>query len=149
MKSLFECVVKYAIYIGLTLYSSPFYALEIIPENMEVKFPGMYISGSGQNADANPANGQIYVVRFYVEGEPGKKIVVSLPSNQYLNHSQKSKRLRIKKFYFGCGLSKRGRAKIKGNGRSKLLCIGAKVKIGANHPAGLYTSTIPFEVNYK
>lgn len=149
MKSLFECVVKYAIYIGMTLYSSPFYALEIIPENMEVKFPGMYISGSGQNADANPANGQIYVVRFYVEGEPGKKIVVSLPSNQYLNHSQKSKRLRIKKFYFGCGLSKRGRAKIKGNGRSKLLCIGAKVKIGANHPAGLYTSTIPFEVNYK
>ncbi|WP_434567103.1 DUF4402 domain-containing protein [Vibrio chagasii] len=149
MKSLFECVVKYAIYIGLTLYSSPFYALEIIPENMEVKFPGMYISGSGQNADANPANGQIYVVRFYVEGDPGKKIVVSLPSNQYLNHSQKSKRLRIKKFYFGCGLSKRGRAKIKGNGRSKLLCIGAKVKIGANHPAGLYTSTIPFEVNYK
>lgn len=149
MKSLFECVVKYAIYIGLTLYSSPFYALEIIPENMEVKFPGMYISGSGQNADANPANGQIYVVRFYVEGEPGKKIVVSLPSNQYLNHSQKSKRLRIRKFYFGCGLSKRGRAKIKGNGRSKLLCIGAKVKIGANHPAGLYTSTIPFEVNYK
>ena len=149
MKSLFECVVKYAKYIGLTLYSSPFYALEIIPENMEVKFPGMYISGSGQNADANPANGQIYVVRFYVEGEPGKKIVVSLPSNQYLNHSQKSKRLRIKKFYFGCGLSKRGRAKIKGNGRSKLLCIGAKVKIGANHPAGLYTSTIPFEVNYK
>lgn len=149
MKSLFECVVKYAIYIGLTLYSSPFYALEIIPENMEVKFPGTYISGSGQNADANPANGQIYVVRFYVEGEPGKKIVVSLPSNQYLNHSQKSKRLRIKKFYFGCGLSKRGRAKIKGNGRSKLLCIGAKVKIGANHPAGLYTSTIPFEVNYK
>ncbi|EGU39741.1 DUF4402 domain-containing protein [Vibrio splendidus] len=149
MKSLFECVVKYAIYIGLTLYSSPFYALEIIPENMEVKFPGMYISGSGQNADANPANGQIYVVRFYVEGEPGKKIVVSLPSNQYLNHSQKTKRLRIKKFYFGCGLSKRGRAKIKGNGRSKLLCIGAKVKIGANHPAGLYTSTIPFEVNYK
>jgi len=149
MKSLFEYVVKYAIYIGLTLYSSPFYALEIIPENMEVKFPGMYISGSGQNADANPANGQIYVVRFYVEGEPGKKIVVSLPSNQYLNHSQKSKRLRIKKFYFGCGLSKRGRAKIKGNGRSKLLCIGAKVKIGANHPAGLYTSTIPFEVNYK
>ncbi|MFM2610112.1 DUF4402 domain-containing protein [Vibrio campbellii] len=149
MKSLFECVVKYAIYIGLTLYSSPFYALEIIPENMEVRFPGMYISGSGQNADANPANGQIYVVRFYVEGEPGKKIVVSLPSNQYLNHSQKSKRLRIKKFYFGCGLSKRGRAKIKGNGRSKLLCIGAKVKIGANHPAGLYTSTIPFEVNYK
>ncbi|WP_258098815.1 DUF4402 domain-containing protein [Vibrio chagasii] len=149
MKSLFECVVKYAIYIGLTLYSSPLYALEIIPENMEVKFPGMYISGSGQNADANPANGQIYVVRFYVEGEPGKKIVVSLPSNQYLNHSQKSKRLRIKKFYFGCGLSKRGRAKIKGNGRSKLLCIGAKVKIGANHPAGLYTSTIPFEVNYK
>ncbi len=149
MKSLFECVVKYAIYIGLTLYSSPFYALEIIPENMEVKFPGIYISGSGQNADANPANGQIYVVRFYVEGEPGKKIVVSLPSNQYLNHSQKSKRLRIKKFYFGCGLSKRGRAKIKGNGRSKLLCIGAKVKIGANHPAGLYTSTIPFEVNYK
>ena len=121
MKSLFECVVKYAIYIGLTLYSSPFYALEIIPENMEVKFPGMYISGSGQNADANPANGQIYVVRFYVEGEPGKKIVVSLPSNQYLNHSQKTKRLRIKKFYFGCGLSKRGRAKIKGNGRSKLL----------------------------
>ncbi|MCG9694422.1 MULTISPECIES: DUF4402 domain-containing protein [Vibrio] len=149
MKSLFECVVKYAVYIGLTLYSSPFYALEIIPENMEVKFPGMYISGSGQNADANPANGQIYVVRFYVEGEPGKKIVVSLPSNQYLNHSQKSKRLRIRKFYFGCGLSKRGRAKIKGNGRSKLLCIGAKVKIGANHPAGLYTSTIPFEVNYK
>lgn len=149
MKSLFECVVKYAIYIGLTLYSSPFYALEIIPENMEVRFPGMYISGSGQNADANPANGQIYVVRFYVEGEPGKKIVVSLPSNQYLNHSQKSKRLRIKKFYFGCGLSKRGRAKIKGNGRSKLLCIGAKVKIGANNPAGLYTSTIPFEVNYK
>ncbi|MGI9877191.1 DUF4402 domain-containing protein [Vibrio chagasii] len=149
MKSLFECVVKYAIYIGLTLYSSPFYALEIIPENMEVKFPGIYISGSGQNADANPANGQIYVVRFYVEGEPGKKIVVSLPSNQYLNHSQKSKRLRIRKFYFGCGLSKRGRAKIKGNGRSKLLCIGAKVKIGANHPAGLYTSTIPFEVNYK
>lgn len=149
MKSLFECVVKYAIYIGLTLYSSPFYALEIIPENMEVKFPGMYISGSGQNADGNPANGQTYVVRFYVEGEPGKKIVVSLPSNQYLNHSQKSKRLRIKKFYFGCGLSKRGRAKIKGNGRSKLLCIGAKVKIGANHPAGLYTSTIPFEVNYK
>ncbi|WP_373943665.1 DUF4402 domain-containing protein [Vibrio chagasii] len=149
MKSLFECVVKYAIYIGLTLYSSPFYALEIIPENMEVKFPGMYISGSGQNADANPANGQIYVVRFYVEGDPGKKIVVSLPSNQYLNHSQKSKRLRIRKFYFGCGLSKRGRAKIKGNGRSKLLCIGAKVKIGANHPAGLYTSTIPFEVNYK
>jgi len=149
MNSLFECVVKYAMYIGLTLYSSPFYALEIIPENMEVKFPGMYISGSGQNADANPANDQIYVVRFYVEGEPGKKIVVSLPSNQYLNHSQKSKRLRIKKFYFGCGLSKRGRAKIKGNGRSKLLCIGAKVKIGANHPAGLYTSTIPFEVNYK
>ena len=149
MNSLFECVVKYAMYIGLTLYSSPFYALEIIPENMEVKFPGMYISGSGQNADANPANGQIYVVRFYVEGEPGKKIVVSLPSNQYLNHSQKSKRLRIKKFYFGCGLSKRGRAKIKGNGRSKLLCIGAKVKIGANHPAGLYTGTIPFEVNYK
>ena len=149
MKSLFECVVKYAIYIGLTLYSSPFYALEIIPENMEVKFPGMYISGSGQNADANPANGQVYVVRFYVEGDPGKKIVISLPSNQYLNHSQKSKRLRIKKFYFGCGLSKRGRAKIKGNGRSKLLCIGAKVKIGANHPAGLYTSTIPFEVNYK
>ena len=149
MNSLFECLVKYAMYIGLTLYSSPFYALEIIPENMEVKFPGMYISGSGQNADANPANDQIYVVRFYVEGEPGKKIVVSLPSNQYLNHSQKSKRLRIKKFYFGCGLSKRGRAKIKGNGRSKLLCIGAKVKIGANHPAGLYTSTIPFEVNYK
>ena len=149
MNSLFECVVKYAMYIGLTLYSSPFYALEIIPENMEVKFPGMYISGSGQNADANPANDQIYVVRFYVEGEPGKKIVVSLPSNQYLNHSQKSKRLRMKKFYFGCGLSKRGRAKIKGNGRSKLLCIGAKVKIGANHPAGLYTSTIPFEVNYK
>ncbi len=149
MNSLFECVVKYAMYIGLTLYSSPFYALEIIPENMEVKFPGMYISGSGQNADANPANDQIYVVRFYVEGEPGKKIVVSLPSNQYLNHSQKSKRLRIKKFYFGCGLSKRGRAKIKGNGRSKLLCIGTKVKIGANHPAGLYTSTIPFEVNYK
>ena len=149
MNSLFECVVKYAMYIGLTLYSSPFYALEIIPENMEVKFPGMYISGSGQNADANPANDQIYVVRFYVEGEPGKKIVVSLPSNQYLNHSQKSKRLRLMKFYFGCGLSKRGRAKIKGNGRSKLLCIGAKVKIGANHPAGLYTSTIPFEVNYK
>ncbi|MFA0038161.1 DUF4402 domain-containing protein [Vibrio sp. 10N.261.52.A1] len=149
MKSLFECVVKYAIYIGLTLYSSPFYALEIIPENMEVKFPGMYVSGSGQNADANPSSSQIYVVRFYVEGEPGKKIVVSLPSNQYLNHSQKSKRLRIKKFYFGCGLSKRGRAKIKGNGRTKLLCIGAKVKIGANHPAGLYTSTIPFEVNYK
>ena len=149
MKSLFECVVKYAIYIGLTLYSSPFYALEIIPENMEVKFPGMYVSGSGQNADANPSSSQIYVVRFYVEGEPGKKIVVSLPSNQYLNHSQKSKRLRIKKFYFGCGLSKRGRAKIKGNGRTKLLCIGAKVKIGANHPAGVYTSTIPFEVNYK
>lgn len=149
MKSLFECVVKYAIYIGLTLYSSPFYALEIIPENMEVRFPGMYVSGSGQNADANPSSSQIYVVRFYVEGEPGKKIVVSLPSNQYLNHSQKSKRLRIKKFYFGCGLSKRGRAKIKGNGRSKLLCIGARVKIGANHPAGVYTSTIPFEVNYK
>ncbi|MBJ2145124.1 DUF4402 domain-containing protein [Vibrio sp. IB15] len=109
----------------------------------------MYVSGSGQNADANPSSSQIYVVRFYVEGEPGKKIVVSLPSNQYLNHSQKSKRLRIKKFYFGCGLSKRGRAKIKGNGRSKLLCIGARVKIGANHPAGVYTSTIPFEVNYK
>ncbi|MFS1430996.1 DUF4402 domain-containing protein, partial [Vibrio splendidus] len=118
-------------------------------ENMEVKFPGMYISGSGQNADSNPSNSQVYVVRFYVEGEPGKKIVVSLPSKQYLNHSRKSKRLRIRKLYFGCGLSKRGRAKIKGNGRSKLLCIGAKVKIGANHPAGLYTSTIPFEVNYK
>ena len=52
MKFLF----KYAIYIGLTFYSSPFHALDIIPENMEVKFPGMYISGSGQNADANPAN---------------------------------------------------------------------------------------------
>ncbi|CAH6877130.1 conserved hypothetical protein [Vibrio chagasii] len=149
MKSLFRCVVKYTAYIGLIFYSCPFYALEIIPENMEVKFPGMYVSGSGQNADANPSSSQIYVVRFYVEGEPGKKIVVSLPSNQYLNHSQKSKRLRIKKFYFGCGLSKRGRAKIKGNGRSKLLCIGARVKIGANHPAGVYTSTIPFEVNYK
>ncbi|MBB1462325.1 DUF4402 domain-containing protein [Vibrio sp. SG41-7] len=145
MSVLFKC----AIYIGLMIYSSPFHALEIIPENMEVKFPGMYISGSGQNADSNPSNSQVYVVRFYVEGEPGKKIVVSLPSKQYLNHSRKSKRLRIRKFYFGCGLSKRGRAKINGNGRSKLLCIGAKVKIGANHPAGLYTSTIPFEVNYK
>ncbi|KAA8600187.1 MULTISPECIES: DUF4402 domain-containing protein [Vibrio] len=141
--------LKYVACIGLIIYSSPFHALEIIPENMEVKFPGMYISGSGQNADANPANGQVYVVRFYAEGEPGKKIVVSLPSKQYLNHSRKSKRLRIRKFYFGCGLSKRGRAKIQSNGRSKLLCIGAKVKIGANHPAGIYTSTIPFEVNYK
>ncbi|MEZ9698997.1 hypothetical protein AB4455_27155, partial [Vibrio sp. 10N.261.46.E12] len=74
---------KYAFYIGLVIYSSPFHALEIIPENMEVKFPGMYISGSGQNADSNPVNSQIYVVRFYVEGDPGKKIVVSLPSNQY------------------------------------------------------------------
>ena len=90
--------LKYVACIGLIIYSSPFHALEIIPENMEVKFPGMYIFGSGQNADANPANGQVYVVRFYAEGEPGKKIVVSLPSKQYLNHSRKSKRLRIRKF---------------------------------------------------
>ncbi|MDN2665351.1 hypothetical protein BCU71_06040 [Vibrio lentus] len=141
--------LKHSLFTAIMVFSFSLYALEIIPENMEVKFPGMYISGSGQNADANPANSQVYVVRFYVEGEPGKKIVVSLPSKQYLNHSRKSKRLRIRKFYFGCGLSKRGRAKIKGNGRTKLLCIGAKVKIGANHPAGVYTSTIPFEVNYK
>ncbi|PMN54584.1 hypothetical protein BCT31_03235 [Vibrio lentus] len=141
--------LKNSLCTAIMVFSFSLYALEIIPENMEVKFPGMYISGSGQNADANPANSQVYVVRFYVEGEPGKKIVVSLPSKQYLNHSRKSKRLRIRKFYFGCGLSKRGRAKIKGNGRTKLLCIGAKVKIGANHPAGVYTSTIPFEVNYK
>ncbi|MFA0350545.1 hypothetical protein AB4486_26970, partial [Vibrio sp. 10N.222.55.C6] len=91
-------LLKYAIYISLIIYSSHFHALEIIPENMEVKFPGMYISGSGQNADSNPANSQVYVVRFYVEGEPGKKIVVSLPFKQYLNHSRKSKRLRIRKF---------------------------------------------------
>ncbi|MFS1476009.1 DUF4402 domain-containing protein [Vibrio lentus] len=141
--------LKHSLCTAIMVFSFSLYALEIIPENMEAKFPGMYISGSGQNADANPANSQVYVVRFYVEGEPGKKIVVSLPSKQYLNHSRKSKRLRIRKFYFGCGLSKRGRAKIKGNGRTKLLCIGAKVKIGANHPAGVYTSTIPFEVNYK
>ncbi|MEZ8469920.1 DUF4402 domain-containing protein [Vibrio splendidus] len=121
----------------------------MIVKSVVILFKKRSRSHPGQNADSNPSNSQVYVVRFYVEGEPGKKIVVSLPSKQYLNHSRKSKRLRIRKFYFGCGLSKRGRAKIKGNGRSKLLCIGAKVKIGANHPAGLYTSTIPFEVNYK
>jgi len=141
--------IKFLFSAGLLLLSPPLYALNIIPENMEVKFPGVYISGSGQNADSSPSNNQVHVVRFYVEGEPGKKIVVSLPTKQYLNHSRKSKRIRIRKFHFGCGLSKRGRAKIKSNGRTKILCIGAKVKIGANHPAGTYTSTIPFEVNYK
>lgn len=144
MKFLF----KYAIYIGLAFYSSPFHALEIIPENMEVKFPGMYISGSGQNADANPANSQIYVVRFYVEGEPGKRSwfrsLLSSISTILVNPNVFVLKSSILVAAYQSEAEQKSKAMEEAN-----CCALVRVKIGANHPAGVYTSTIPFEVNYK
>ncbi|WP_050910374.1 DUF4402 domain-containing protein [Vibrio campbellii] len=142
--------LKVTFYLGLFLFThQSCLALTIVPENMGISFPGTYLSGRGQNAVSSPAHNQLYVVRFYVEGEPGKKITVTVPNNQYLNHDKTSRKIKIRRIFYGCGLSKRGRTKINSNGRSKLLCIGAKIRIGAKIPAGNYSGTIPFEVNYR
>ncbi|PAW09795.1 DUF4402 domain-containing protein [Vibrio sp. V1B] len=142
--------LKVAFYLGLFLLThQSCLALTIVPENMDITFPGIYLSGRGQNAVSNPTHSQLYVVRFYVDGEPGRKITVTVPNNQYLNHDKSSRKIKVRRIFYGCGLSKRGRAKINSNGRSKLLCIGAKIRIGAKFPAGSYSGTIPFEVNYR
>lgn len=140
---------KLAFYLGLFLFPIHCYALKIIPENLEVKFPGLHLTGVGKNVVSKPDNNQLYVVRFHVEGTPGKRIFVSVPNDQYLQHETDSSRVKIRRIFYGCGLSKRGRTKLKSDGKSKMLCIGAKIRLGKNHSAGRYSGTIPFEVNYK
>ncbi len=81
---------------------------------MEVKFPGMYVFWFWAECRCNPSSSQIYVVRFYVEGEP-EKIVVSLPSNQYLNHSQ-SLNVFVSKSSILAVACEKGQSENKGNG---------------------------------
>tara|TARA_Y100001956_G_scaffold81114_1_gene97854 strand:+ start:1382 stop:1849 length:468 start_codon:yes stop_codon:yes gene_type:complete len=134
----------------IALLIAPCYshALNIVSENLELEFPGTFLAGTSQIATSNPEQTQIHVVRFYVEGDPGRRINVSVSNGQYLYHSTSSRSLKIGKVFYGCGLSVRGRATISRSGKSDLLCIGAQVRINHNDPAGIYSATIPFEVNY-
>ena len=124
-------------------------ALAIVPENMDIQFPGDYISGSTQIAISKPQNNQLFVARFFVRGEPGKRIIITAPKNQYIFHEKLNRKIKIQRFFYGCGFSKRGVAKIKNNGKSRLLCVGAKAKVGAKVPSGVYSGSLSFEVNYK
>lgn len=124
-------------------------ALAIVPESMVIQFPGNYISGSTQIATSKPQNNQLFVARFFVTGEPGKRIIITAPKNQYISHENLNRKIKIQRFFYGCGFSKRGVAKIKNNGKSRLLCVGAKAKIGAKVPSGVYSGSLSFEVNYK
>jgi hypothetical protein len=124
-------------------------ALVIVPENVKIQFPGNYISGSTQIATSKPQNNQLFVARFFVKGDPGKRIVITAPKNQYIFHEKLNRKIKIQRFFYGCGFSKRGVTKIKNNGKSRLLCVGAKARIGAKVPSGVYSGSISFEVNYK
>lgn len=144
--------MKYRLFIFLALlltYSKSIAALVIIPENMDIQFPGDYISGSTQIATSKPRENQLFVARFFVKGDPGKRIIITTPQNQYIYHEKLNRKIKIQRFFYGCGLSKRGVTKIKNNGKSRLLCVGAKARIGARVPSGVYSGSISFEVNYK
>ncbi|MDA0148231.1 DUF4402 domain-containing protein [Vibrio sp. LaRot3] len=107
----------------------------------------MSISGSNQRVISDPELNQPDVFRFYVKGEKGKSIGVSLPKNQHVSNG--NSHIKINKFSFGCGLSKSGKALIKNNGITDLLCIGAKADIKANNAAGNYSNSIVFEIKYQ
>ena len=123
--------------------------LAIVPESMVIQFPGNYISGSTQNATSKPQNNQLFVARFFVTGETGKHIIITAPKSQYIFHEKLNRKIKVQRFFYGCGFSKGGVAKIENNGKSRLLCVGAKAKIGEKVPSGVYSGSLSFEVNYK
>ncbi|MEZ9524634.1 DUF4402 domain-containing protein [Enterovibrio norvegicus] len=129
--------------------SLPCFSLCIVPERMKLEFSGLYVTGINQKAKSTPFYNRVDVARFYVEGKPGKNVVVTIPHRQFLYKKVGRERLKINRFVYGCGLSKRGSVRIRANGRTPLLCIGAVVKIHAKNSAGRYSSAIRFEVNYK
>ncbi|WP_240671635.1 DUF4402 domain-containing protein [Enterovibrio baiacu] len=133
----------------LSLISFPCFSLCIVPERMKLEFSGMYVTGLNQKAKSTPFSNRVDVARFYVEGKPGERVVVTVPHRQFIYKERGRERLKVNRFIYGCGLSKRGIVRIRANGRTPLLCIGAVVKIHAKNSAGRYSSAIRFEVNYK
>lgn len=133
----------------LLLLASPVsHSLEIVFENRVLDFPDLYISGINHIAASQPDQNRLHVVRFHVEGIPGRRINVSVPGSQYLRHATQSRSLKIGKILYGCGLSSKGKATITNTGKSNLLCIGAQVRISQNDLSGIYSASIPLEVNY-
>lgn len=94
--------LKVAFYLGLFLFTpQSCLALTIVPENMGISFPGTYLSGRGQNAVSSPAHNQLYVVRFYVEGEPGKKLPSPYLITNILIMTRHLEKLRYVEFFTG------------------------------------------------
>ncbi len=143
-----KLLLKYSIYIGLGFLFKPISCSRNHSENMEVKFPGMYIS-IGQTPMLIRLIVRSMWCVFMLKWEPGKKDRgFSPPSKQYLNHSRKSKRLQSESSILAAAYQRR-QSQNKRQWKKQITVHWRESKIGANHPAGVYTSTIPFEVNYN
>ncbi|MGF1908413.1 DUF4402 domain-containing protein [Vibrio kasasachensis] len=120
--------------------------LNIIHQNNNLEFSKTHISGFNQKAKTHPKSNTHDAFTFIVQGDPGKTIQVTASHKQQLKNNTNS--LPINKFYYGCNLSSSGIATITKTGFSNPLCIGAQVLINYNHPPGVYTNEIHFEVKY-
>lgn len=125
------------------------HAINIVFDNKTLSYNQTYTTGINQHADISHIRDNFQMIRFYVEGAKGKHVVVDIHPNQSINNKSNSEKLNISHIHFDCGLSNRGTAQIRANGRTDLLCIGARIKISASIKAGIYTGSIPFEVTYK
>lgn len=121
-------------------------SLSIIPKKNNLIFPGFYISGIYQNATSHPKYDQPDVTSFYVSGLKNRDIVISIPENQSITNN--SNVVELDNYLFGCGLSATGKATIKNDGMSELLCIGIKTRILPKHDSGIYSGNVTFKVNY-
>lgn len=136
-------------FVLLILFSSNAYCdttLSVVTENNQLRFSQQLVSGSHQQITSHPRINQTDVFRFYIKGKKGKKIQISLPSDQTI--ARGNEKISINQFIFGCGLSSAGIATVKNTGITDLLCIGAKATVQSKHSPGTYSNSIPIEIDY-
>jgi hypothetical protein len=61
---------------------------------------------------------------------------------------QTGRKVVVKRFKYGCGLNRRGRVRLNGQGQSGVLCIGARAIVTPASQSGVFSVVIPFKVNY-
>ncbi|WP_104401512.1 hypothetical protein [Vibrio penaeicida] len=140
------------IYLGLLLFlclvsSAHSIAIEITQlEPMEFETT---VGGSKTVVFLKPSVSTNGVLLFRVTGDPSRKIQVKVNGSEFrMLNSQSGRHVVVKRFKYGCGLNKKGRVRLNGQGQSGVLCIGARAVVKASSQSGMFSVVVPFTVKY-
>ncbi|BCL70878.1 hypothetical protein VINI7043_18671 [Vibrio nigripulchritudo ATCC 27043] len=89
------------------------------------------------------------VFLFRISGDPNKKIQVRVDGKDFkMLNGQTGKTVVVKRFKYGCGLNKKGRIRLDGQGQSGVLCIGARAVVKSSSQSGHFSVVVPITVKY-